>query len=62
MEGSTAVERSEPGLGRCRLPEKPMPFHAAFLGPPREVSLLLGVVALWVLLQFVILPRLGVPT
>jgi len=39
-----------------------MPILAAFLGLSPEVLLLFGVVVLWVLLQFVILPRLGVPT
>ncbi len=35
---------------------------ASFLGISSDVLLMLGVVGAWILLQTVILPRLGVPT
>ena len=35
---------------------------ASFLGLSSDVLLMLGVLAGWILLQTVILPRLGVPT
>ena len=38
-----------------------LPF-AAFLGLSSDELVILGVLGVWILLQFVILPRLGVPT
>jgi hypothetical protein len=42
--------------------EKKMIDRAAFLGIPSDALVLLGIFAVWILLQYVILPRLGVPT
>jgi len=39
-----------------------MPPFAAFLGLSTDELVLLGVFGAWMLFQFVILPRLGVPT
>lgn len=39
-----------------------MIVFAQFLGLSSDVLLMLGVFAVWILLQTVILPRLGVPT
>jgi hypothetical protein len=39
-----------------------MPILASFLGLSPDALFVLGVFAAWLLLQLVILPRLGVPT